>query len=662
MVMVILYNRFEINADRPLPQYDMPQAQAYHCVDRRDPDRILFALLCRTDLPLRTGMMMALRGVKSQGLMMLVDYGVAEWLPSSRRAMIVVYERPIGGRLIEGEEGMFEPVSESLFPKKVIKPLFQALTALAVRGVQHRAVRLDNLWWQDSSKEHLVLGDCVTSPPSFDNQYVYEPVHMLLASPEARGPGFVKDDLYALGMVFIGMMAGRDFPPVVLDEVIRTKFNYTSYSAYGLEAPIPLTLTEVVRSLVMDHEDDRWGLRGIELWLNGKRSNPIAPRQVKRAPQPFWFEGVGYHTARELAQAMSLNWDEALPPVLDGRLEIWLRRGLEDGVMADNIVQAIRIPSGRVGDPRMLKDAALAKVLCILDPLAPLRYRDVRTTVDGFGMGLAYAMMQRKSYRSYVEVVLLGLPQSVLAYQSLFSAEITQYEEIFHIASANLQSQAVGMGVERCLYDFNDGVHCQSPLLEEEMVYEIRNILPALDRVAPHVDPAIRPVDRHVAAFIVSKWDRDTKAQYRALNDPNKDRQLIGMVSLLALLQWRTAAPAMYGVCAWVGAHLETVIQSYHGQGRRKYLEAEVPRLIKLGSLPDLYNLLDDQKQRASDAEGFVWAKAEYAAAEKSKAMIEEAKNSTSANAQKLGHKAAAMLAMMIAILSAAISLLVGIS
>lgn len=194
------------------------------------------------------------------------------------------------------------------------------------------------------------------------------------------------------------------------------------------------------------------------------------------------------------------------------------------------------------------------------------------------------------------------------------------------------------------------------------MVYEIRNILPALDRVAPHVDPAIRPVDRHVAAFIVSKWDRDTKAQYRALNDPNKDRQLIGMVSLLALLQWRTAAPAMYGVCAWVGAHLETVIQSYHGQGRRKYLEAEVPRLIKLGSLPDLYNLLDDQKQRASDAEGFVWAKAEYAAAEKSKAMIEEAKNSTSANAQKLGHKAAAMLAMMIAILSAAISLLVGIS
>jgi len=663
MAMVILFNRFEINPDKPMPQYNMPQAKAYQCMDRRDPDRVLYALLCRPDLPLRTNVMAALRGVKTQGLIMLVDFGVADWNPAGRRHMMVIYEVPIGGRVLESAEGYFEPVSEMHFPKKVIKPMFQALTTLAAHGVMHRSVRLDNLWWQDSSKEHLVLGDCCTTPPSFDNQYVYEPLHMLLANRESRGPGYVRDDLYALGMVFIAMLAGRDFTQATpLDEVIRTKFNYSSYSAFGMEAPIPLTLTEVVRSLVMDHEDDRWTLRGIELWLNGKRANPVAPRQVKRATQPFWFDGVGYYTARELAQAMSLNWDEAIAPVMDGRLEIWLRRGLEDNGTADNLVQEIKIPSGKVGDPRMLNDAALARALMLLDHSAPLRYRDVRSTLDGFGGGLAYAMMQRKAYRSYVEVVLLSLPQSMIMHQKLFNTEILQWEEVFKVAATNLQSQAVAQGIERVLYDLNGNIHCQSPILEAEVVYEVRHMLPALDRVAPNIDPKIRPIDRHSAAFLVSHWDRDTKPQIRALNDPNKDRQLIGMISLLALMQWRTAAPPVYGVCAWVGAHLESIIQSYHGQGRRKFLEAEVPRVIKSGSLPDLYNLLDDQKQRASDAEGFVWAKAEYASAEKSKAMIEDAKASTSANAQKMGHKAAAMAALAIAVLSAGISLIVGIS
>ncbi len=663
MSIITLYNRFDINAAKPLPQYDMPHATAFKCVDRRDPDRIIYALICRTDLPLRISTMMAMRGVKSQGLIMLVDYGVADWTPLGRRVMVVIYEQPIGGRVLDTPGGFFEPVGEVLFPKKVIKPLFQAMSTLAIRGVQHRSVRLDNLWWIDSSKEHLALGDCVTTPPSFDNPYVYEPLHMLLANRESRGNGVMKDDLYALGMVFIAMLAGRDFPePPSLDEVIRTKFNYSSYSAYGLEAPIPLTLTEVIRSLVMDHEDDRWNLRALELWLNGKRANPVAPRQVKRASQPFWFEGVGYYTARELAQAMSLNWDAALAPAMDGRLEIWLRRGLEDNPIADTIMNVVKVPASKIGDPRMLADAALARALIVLDPTAPLRYRDVRMPLDAFGMGMAYAMMQKKSYRSYVEMVLLNLPQTAINVQGIQNPDILQYEEVFKVASTTMQNPAVGMGVERCAYDMNEALHCQSPLIESQMVYEVRHLLTAMDRVAPTVDAKIRPIDRHLAAFVAARWDRDSKAQYRALNDPNQDRQLIGMVSLLALLQWRLDAPPVYGLTAWIGEHLESIIQTYHGQGRRKYLEAEIPRMLKKGSLPDLYNLLDDQGQRSADAEGFVWAKAEYASAERSKGMIMEAQDSHTEHAKVTGHRVAAMISLGIAVLSAGITLLVGIS
>lgn len=648
---VLVKDRYEIDPAKPLPELDSPQALAYHCEDRRGAGRSLFALVCRADLPVRLGAMRALKGVQAQGLLQLVEFSPIDWKPVGRRVMAVVYERPAGGRVLPKAGARIDAIPEIQFAKKIIKPLMMAIQEISQRGVVHRAIRLDNMFWFDSTKERIVLGDCTTSPPGYDNSPVYEPLGMGMANPEGRGQGFVKDDLYALGVAFLGLLSGRDpNRGWTSDEIIRAKLAQSSYAALATEARVPLNVIEVLRGLLIDDYHDRWDLENLDLWLNGRRLNPIQPKPAKRAQRPFKFGGEDFFTAHELAHSLAEKWDDAAEPIIDGRLEIWLRRGLEHNALADAVALAVRLGQAVQGEPRLVSDFTVAHVLALLDPDAPLRYRDVRVTLDGFGAALAVTMMNKRPIRPYVEILARNLPKKWIDAQGTYNPELGHFENQFNDLTANLQTQMIGWGIERCLYELNEHLHCQSPIIEEELVSNIRELLPALDRVAARIDPASKPVDRHIAAFIGVKWERDTKVQFRAINDPNAERRTLGMVSLLAILQWRLGPPALYGLSGWMGAQMIPIIESYHGRSRRRELEREVPRLISKGSLPELYNALDNQEERQKDNEGFAWAKAEYSASEQQISALEAGRMVHDDHAEMVGQQAAAVLSILVAV------------
>ena len=52
-----------------------------------------------------------------------------------------------------------------------------------------------------------------------------------------------------------------------------------------------------------------------------------------------------------------------------------------------------------------------------------------------------------------------------------------------------------------------------------------------------------------------------------------------------------------------------------HQRGNQR--PPDLPKLIRKGNLAEIFNYLDNPEERQKDAEGFTWAKAEYAAAEK---------------------------------------------
>ena len=214
-----------------------------------------------------------------------------------------------------------------------------------------------------------------------------------------------------------------------------------------------------------------------------------------------------------------------------------------------------------------------------------------------------------------------------------------------------MTNRDLGYGYERCLYEFNPSLPCQSEIIIKNYVFEINDLLPALDAAANHTDTKIKPMDRHIAGFIAARFDEDILPHLKALAAPNKETATIGMLSLLAFLQWKLRVPTLFGLSSWVGGLLGPAINTYHNRTTRREIEKEIPRLVRKGSLPELFDLIDNAENRRTDSEGYEAVCAEYADAEVEIRDIEGSGTELQTKAENTAKQTAAMFSIIISMI-----------
>ncbi|WP_299440493.1 protein kinase family protein [uncultured Rhodospira sp.] len=599
--------------------------------------------------------------MRTAGLMALVEWGYIEWAPADAVRVVLIYEQPMGGRVMKSLSDTITPISDQQFVKSLLRPLCMALGELQNHGIGHRAVRPTNLFYSDASGGRIVLGDCATGPVAIDQPVVCETIESGMCTPAGRGLGVYADDFYALGVCAVMLLIGRNPLAGVSDhDILTQKLHHGTYATLVSDVRLPLGMIEIVRGLLADDVDQRWDFEQTDLWFNGRRMSPVQAKPVRRAQRAFVFMNQEFFLPRNLAHAMANNWDKAVPVVLEGKLEIWLRRGLENNQLADHITMAIR-NAAAVGEKNKaaFQDTALANVLIVLDPAAPIRYRDFRAHVDGFGGVLSAQVALGKDTRLVTEAILRDLPKMWLGMREKFSPEMIQMTSNFRELRDYLQDPfKKGAGLERCLYELNESQRCLSPLLARDIVLDIRDLLPALDRTASRVDSKTEPLDRHIVAFVAARYPKDIAPQLAALNEDDTKRATLGMLSLLAVLQWRLGPEALHGLCGWMGALMGPIINSYHSRARRRTLEQEIPRLVRKGSLPELYNFVDSADERRADFDEFQRARAEWAVAQQNIRHLESGQVGADENAERTGQRLAATGSVSVAIVTVAVVLL----
>ncbi|MCH8092693.1 MAG: hypothetical protein IIC57_10135 [Proteobacteria bacterium] len=212
-----------------------------------------------------------------------------------------------------------------------------------------------------------------------------------------------------------------------------------------------------------------------------------------------------------------------------------------------------------------------------------------------------------------------------------------------------LKSSRLGFGIERCLYAFNPTQHCLSPFIEADQVVQISELLPALDRVGGS-RPEGAPIDRHIAAFIGARFNESIdKPLTEFANRNSPARSALGLLNVLALLQWRLGPAELPGLANWIGEYLTPVVASFYNRAERLRLEKELPRFIAKGDLSELFNFLSDSGRRERDQMGFVQASEAYAMAE---AEIVQLKSGVAdpLQARRAGHGFAVGLTMFLSL------------
>ncbi len=652
----MLRDRFTVRSNQPLPDLSMPNAEAFAAEDRRDPNRKLFALICKPEVAIRSSVMRTLKGLKTVGIQPLVDWGPMTWPPAGRQCMTVLYDRPVGRRVMADMHSEIRRIDEYDITRKVVTPLVNAIKELVRCGVTHRAIRPTNLFYMDEAGERLAFGDCVTSPPAFDQPMVCETIESAMSSPIGRGGGTYADDLYSLGVTMAFLLLGRN-PVAHLDDetILRAKIAQGSYSLLVADERLPLPMIEVLRGLLCDDGMQRWDIETLDLWQQGRRMSPLQPRVEKRASRSFPFQGKEYYNCRELAVALSKNWDAAIPLVLEGKLELWLSRAIEDKERAAAVAEVVRLTVAAAADKRMGSDLLLCKVLILLDPSAPIRYKGFSAMPDGFGAALAAVMAARSDTKLIAEIILREVPKLWFEAQGQYQPDNSLMEANFRELRSYLTTQGMGFGLERCLYEMNDSLPCQSSLMGEEYVTELRELLPGLNTAAANskrADGKQWPCDRHVAAFMGARARSDIDRNLMALNDSDAGKALMSLLNLFAVFQYRLGPESLTNLAAWFETLLGPVIGVYHSREKRKELEKEIPKLVRKGSVVEMYNLLDDPGSRHTDHSNFVWAKAQYQAAEEEIRRVQADEDERETDADRIGKQTASVIGILIALLT----------
>lgn len=609
---VRLADRFEVRPGAPLPELSSPLAPAFYAVDVRGMGRSVFALAAPRHLALRDETLLAVRRLERAYVIRPLEWGGVDWpAPDGGQLQqpIIVLERPGGGRVMP-PGGQAAPMGEDVVIRRVLRPVANALRDLHSAGVAHRGIRPDNLFWREGSGSEVVLGEAWSSPPGFDQPALYETIPHGMADPAGRGWGRTTDDLYSLGATIAVLLNGGS--PVALDDraIIAAKIAQGSFAVLAGSLRLSAQMTEVLRGLLSDNPRDRWTLDDLELWFDGRRLSPKAPSLPVQAVRPVTFAGTDYWSRPALAHGLATRWSQATAFLADAGIGNWLRRSMGDerrGTQAESV-------AAEGGDGRTGPDRQLARMLMILDPGAPLRYRDISANVEALGSVLAHSLDRSEIVQQFAQIVAHRLMHYWVDAQEDFRPEHALVRKAADMMSFFLVRTNAGFGIERCLYETNPGLPCRSPLLEREYVTSLKDLLPALNRVAQHAGPTADLIDRHVAAFIGARLGGSGDAELARFSAaPTAHERCIGLLRVLATVQANVGMTELPALGDWVAAQLTPLIDSFHHAPFKEALTREIGPLCSRNDFAGIVRLVEDDDLRERDRLGFEAARKTYA-------------------------------------------------
>jgi eukaryotic-like serine/threonine-protein kinase len=654
-----LKDRWDILIDMPLGELKAPTALAYAVEDQRSVGSSYFALIADPKHPIRGGALGLARMSKHTNVLSPVDFGTLDWPPAGQRCLAIIYERPAGGRLAPAAEQAILAWSEADIAERIIAGLLAGLRALSVEGMTHRGIRPSNIFFRDAARRMAVLGDCITAPPAAHQPAVYEPIESAMAIPSGRGNGLVADDLYALGVLCLHLSQGSvPGPGLGTEALIEEKIRRGSFGALAGEARLSPALLELVRGLLIDEPAERWTLQDVEHWLQGRRLSPKVISPAPRATRPFEFGQEQCFTARSLGRALARSGEQAVHAVRSHGLQVWLQRSLADKTAIEGVAQALADAeegsSGNAGQDGKL----VARVAIALDPAAPIRYRQLALSIDGFNTAWASALMAGDDMKLLAEILLARLPQFWCQRQPQGRGDFTPQQRDYERLRRVLTDVRPGFGIERIGYELNPGLPCLSPFVAGAGVYDLPDLLPALEAAASGTIHE-QPIDRHVAAFIANRFKKVDDGMLSTLCSINPALRLLGSLTLLARLQAEHGPGATPALAQTLARQAPLLIARFRRRKTRERLTNELPQILADGNLARLLGFLDNAEEKQMDNLLFARATQDFGLAARAIGRCEQEREHLPEEAAQTASVIAAAFAMLIAIVSVMGSVLV---
>lgn len=650
--MGILRSRFKILLQNSLPYMDSGQNHAYLVEDLRDSSNQLFAIVSEPGIPFREELAEKLTSKSAPGMMELYSHGVVKFDDADFR-YVFVFDFPAEGRVLVDQK---QPLTEQEVLGKIVPRIIDTIIDMASRGLSHRAIRADNLFYMDEGKLGMVLGECVTMPPGSLQPTIYEPLESANAHPFGRGDANVMADIYALGVLVCHLLGG------VLpgegrsqSDLYAAKLQQGSYAVLVPKIPASARTGFLLAGLLNDDPSRRWNVEVLKRWREGVYERPRPGFGDRRAPGPLVFEGVEYVSPRLLALALAGRPSQAFGLLENGKLESWVRNSLNDKDASTSINEIVSRANGTTRGLRRNEVQAVSRASAILDHQGAIWYRDVTFSRGGLNALLAFTVKEGGVLKNNMaELLESGLIVDIL-YTDLNNQknEKKKEESWVKLGLATECGEFLekrdhpGFGLERCLYELNPSVSCQSPTIGGAYVGDMGDLLQILEYKALKAEGKINPFDRHIAAFIASRTKSLSKNFQRlATLQPDSAEYTLTLLTLFSRLQSLSNPGPMPGLCLWIGRAITPLINKIHSELRRDFVKAKYEKVKEAGNIEKILQAIDLKNNLNRDEREYEQAIRAFSVVEHNIAALGNGTEVRKFAAQKYGQWIASLLSI----------------
>lgn len=482
---------FDITTNK-IPELSHEFADAYQAVPTVDFTQeadtqgdVYYAMVFKKNLPIRIREIEILNKLSIPGYSKPVQYGVFPFGRPDELFFGCIFKKPRGKSLEEIVKSGVK-LDETFILNRVIKPLVQTLNLMHQNNIFYCCVNPKNIYI-DSNGEVSVAESISTLPGFFQNAF-YESVERAQSSVYGKGIGSECSDYYSLGITIYYLQSRKDFSQIDAEEILRLKLHDGTYTWLNSNYIMGGQIQDLVKGLVIDNPRQRWGFMEVDNLLNNRSysvTNLIDKNYLSRA---VIFNGKEFYSRKSLAHEMSLNWDLAKSFILTDKIKRWL----EVGSSEEKILEALETVTLNSSTIKSLTqklfnsdDERLMRALMVLDPEAPVRFKNISFSRDGIGTMLINSINKGQSDITHIVASCLFINVfSVYEVLSGVTGDTSHLRSLSQIqrCSELLKKPDAGFGLERVIYDLNATLVCQHPLFEKDFCIGMKDVMECLER------------------------------------------------------------------------------------------------------------------------------------------------------------------------------------
>lgn len=609
----IVASRFTIHLDKLLPDFSTEFAQAFAVTDKTEKDNdSLYCLIYDKGTPIRFNAINALRSITNQHIITPIASEITYISTLKEYHFVVVLSKPPGISLASYIEST-GPKTEDFISNMLITQIVPVLELLDNLHVLHGRINPQNIFIETSTRL-IVLGECISNPAGYSQPINYETIDRAMTMPLGKGEGETSIDYYATGIVALFVQVGKD-PNDDPDILLQSKLINGTFNALLKNMDISPTMTDLYRGLLNDKTVMRWNSSQLKDWLKGKYFNLVRIPPPIEATRSLLFNDVQYFSLQALAHAFSKNWKAARIFLREEKLAKWIEGSVGNPELASRLryVQKITSSGKAAGGLFDLDDELVSRTIHFLNPQGPFQFRNMSINLNALGAVISFEFSKKKL--ETVQTLGMIFTQNLFGYLECYTGKDSQNSKlIWHIKNVTefISMTGLGFGIERCLYELNPALPCQSPLVAADIPLTIKELIEALDARCTKSEEY--PVDRHIAAFIAHRINLSSEIRIKGLAGHPKfsNNRHIQATALLMMAQKESGIKKLKGIPCVMAKHLVSITEMLHGKTQKKEMEDNINKVAKEGNMSTLYKVVADHQFILLNQQSFDEAHRQY--------------------------------------------------